>query len=54
MMYSMFKRNKRVLTMVVLREVDSKEVLEVDMDVVANAYMEGVEVDPPLFLTVVR
>jgi hypothetical protein len=53
-MYSGFKRNKRVVIMVVLREVDIKEVPEVDMDVVMDEDMEEGEVDPPLVLTMER
>jgi hypothetical protein len=51
-MYSRFKMNKRVVTMVVLREVAIKEVLDVDMDMVTDEDMEEGEVDPSLALTV--
>jgi hypothetical protein len=54
MMYFGYKRNKRVVTMVVLREVDIKEVPEVDMDEVRDEDMEEGEVDPPLVLTMWR
>jgi hypothetical protein len=43
-----YKKNKRVVIMVVLREVDTKEVLEVDMGMVVDEDMEEGEVDPPL------
>jgi hypothetical protein len=39
MMYSGFKRNKRVVTMVMLREVDIKEVPEVDMGLLVDKDM---------------
>jgi len=40
MMYFVFRRNKRVATVAVLREVDIKEVLEADMDASRNGDME--------------
>jgi hypothetical protein len=53
-MYSGYKKNKRVVIMVVLREVDTKEVPEVDMGVVTDEDMEEGEVDPPLVSIVER
>jgi hypothetical protein len=49
-MHSKYKRNKGVVMMVVLREVDIREVLEADMDVVTTKDMEEGEEDPPLSL----
>jgi hypothetical protein len=46
-----FKRNKRVVIVVVLREVAIKEVPKEAMDEVADEDMEVGEVDPPLVLT---
>jgi hypothetical protein len=48
-MYSKFKRNKRLVTVAVLREVAMKEVPEMDMVMVVDEDMEEGEVDPPLF-----
>jgi len=53
-MYFGFRMNKRVMTMVVLIELDIKEVPKVDMDIVGDEDIEEVEVDPQLVLTVVR
>jgi len=39
-MYSRFKRNIRVVNVVVLREADIKEVLEEDMDMSRDEDME--------------
>jgi hypothetical protein len=41
-----YRKNKRVVIVVVLREVDTKEVLEEDMGVVTTEDMEG-GADPP-------
>jgi hypothetical protein len=48
-MYFRFKRNRRVVTMVVLREVVIKEVPKTSMDTVMNEDMEVGEVYPPLY-----
>jgi hypothetical protein len=49
-----YKKKKRVVIMVVLREADTKEVPEVDMCVVADEDMEEGEEDPPLVSIVER
>jgi hypothetical protein len=51
MMYFWFKRNIRVVIVVILREVAFKEVPEASMDAVTNKDMEGGEVDPLISLT---
>jgi hypothetical protein len=54
MMSCRFKRNKSVVTMERMREVDIKEGLGVDMDEGEDKDTNEVEVDPPLSLTVVK
>jgi hypothetical protein len=53
MMPFRFRKRRKVVT-VGQKEVDTKEVLEVDMDVVEDEDMEEVEEDHPLVLIVVR
>jgi hypothetical protein len=52
-MCSRFRSNIRVVIVVVLREVDIKEVLEADMDATEEEDVEVVE-DPALVLIVAR
>jgi hypothetical protein len=54
MMYSGYKKNKRVVIVAVLREVDTKEVPEVAIDAVVDEDMEEGEADHPLALTMER
>jgi hypothetical protein len=53
-MHSGYKKNIRVVIMVVLREEDTKEVPEEDMGVVMDEDMEEGEEDPPLVSIVER
>jgi hypothetical protein len=54
MMYFLFMKRRRVVTMEVLTEVDIKEVPKVDMNKAKDEDMEEVEEYPPLVLNVVR
>jgi hypothetical protein len=47
-MHFRYKKNRRVVIMETLRETDTKEVHEEDMDVVMDEDMEEGEVDTPL------
>jgi hypothetical protein len=47
-MHFEYRKNKRVVIMVVRREEDTKEVPEADMGAVMTKDMEEGEVDPPL------
>jgi hypothetical protein len=48
------RKRKKVVTMEAQKEVDTKEVLEVDMDEVKDKYMEVVEEYHPLVSIVAR
>jgi hypothetical protein len=52
MMHPRYKKNRRVVIMVVIREEDTKGVPEVDMGVNADKDKEEGEVVPPLVLIV--
>jgi hypothetical protein len=52
MMHFEYRNNKRVMIVEVLRDVDTKEVLEVDMGAVSTEDMEKWEENPQLVLIV--
>jgi hypothetical protein len=53
-MLSRFRRRRRVVTAMTMREVDINEVIGGDIDTTKDEDMKEVEEDPPLVLNMVR
>ena len=49
MMFSRFRRSRRVVTATTMRDVDIKEVIGGDIDAIEDEDMKEVEEDPHLF-----